>query len=314
MLSYTGVGARKTPDHILEVMEKLGRDLHDQGFNLRSGGAQGADQAFERGALATKQIYIPWSGFNGYVADGGNIVSLHGKIQERARDLAELIHPNFGQCSDFAKLFHTRSSPQILGDKLIDPTQFVVYWAEEDPDGSIRGGTGQAIRLAMHFGIPTFNLKSTDPAEVVTFAKQLRKPQPLQVKNGSREGWLDTFFVGRSTSVQKTRLTSDKLMCDLGNPAVLKGRKVFVDGQLVYEGNTEEEAREYCVEVIFRKHLFEKLHDPCSKECRSLFRLTSLSRARATERIDISCFCAPLKCHGDVISRAVEYINNLQWC
>ena len=46
---YTGVGSRETPSDILEVMESVGYALASQGWTLRSGGAVGADQAFERG-------------------------------------------------------------------------------------------------------------------------------------------------------------------------------------------------------------------------------------------------------------------------
>lgn len=47
---YTGVGSRKTPAHIMEIMRDLGRKLCSEGWGLRSGGASGADQAFEHGA------------------------------------------------------------------------------------------------------------------------------------------------------------------------------------------------------------------------------------------------------------------------
>jgi hypothetical protein len=47
---YTGVGSRKTPPHILKVMRQLATKLNSDGWVLRSGGADGADTAFEQGS------------------------------------------------------------------------------------------------------------------------------------------------------------------------------------------------------------------------------------------------------------------------
>lgn len=69
--TYAGIGSRKTPPAELARMEAVGAILQRQGWTLRSGGADGADSAFERGAdrasredgtAAHKEIYIPWSG------------------------------------------------------------------------------------------------------------------------------------------------------------------------------------------------------------------------------------------------------------
>ena len=46
---YAGIGARKTPNHVLKYMELQGKLLAEKGYILRSGGAKGADSAFERG-------------------------------------------------------------------------------------------------------------------------------------------------------------------------------------------------------------------------------------------------------------------------
>lgn len=35
-------------------------------------------------------------------------------------------------------------------------------------------------------------------------------------------------------------------------------------------------------------------------------------RVRNGENIALECWCAPCKCHGDVIVKAIEYINNLK--
>ena len=68
VIYYAGIGSRSTPDNVLGIMEKLGIVLAKKGFILRSGGADGADKAFEKGcdlASGQKEIYLPWKGFNG---------------------------------------------------------------------------------------------------------------------------------------------------------------------------------------------------------------------------------------------------------
>ena len=49
MKFYTGIGSRNTPVSEQEKITKIAAYLEAIGFVLRSGGADGADQAFERG-------------------------------------------------------------------------------------------------------------------------------------------------------------------------------------------------------------------------------------------------------------------------
>lgn len=60
---YTGVGNRDTPHEYLEKMTALASLLEKEGCILRSGGAEGADTAFENGvrSLYNKEIYLPWT-------------------------------------------------------------------------------------------------------------------------------------------------------------------------------------------------------------------------------------------------------------
>lgn len=51
---YAGVGSRETPQDILNTMYKIGKYLASKGYTLRSGGAIGADTAFENGCDSVK--------------------------------------------------------------------------------------------------------------------------------------------------------------------------------------------------------------------------------------------------------------------
>jgi hypothetical protein len=65
---YAGIGHRNTPENILDVMRRLGAFLAANGCVLRSGGAQGADSAFEAGCdekAGAKEIYLPYENYNG---------------------------------------------------------------------------------------------------------------------------------------------------------------------------------------------------------------------------------------------------------
>lgn len=46
-LIYTGIGSRETPEWAICKIKKIGGYLYDKGYTLRSGGADGADLAFE---------------------------------------------------------------------------------------------------------------------------------------------------------------------------------------------------------------------------------------------------------------------------
>ena len=54
---YCGIGSRQTPGEILEIMLLVSIKLRSQKWILRSGGADGADKAFETGAGFLKDIY-----------------------------------------------------------------------------------------------------------------------------------------------------------------------------------------------------------------------------------------------------------------
>lgn len=134
---------------------------------LRSGGANGADMAFEEGCDAVsgnKAIYLPWKGFN------DNNSELY-EVDKLALGVAEYVYgiERWKLIKPSVKNLMARNIYQITGNKLINPTysKFVVCYT---PDGCENdksrtrktGGTGQAISLASMLDIPVFNLKNDD--------------------------------------------------------------------------------------------------------------------------------------------------------
>lgn len=154
-LIYAGIGSRQTPKRILAEMYVLGLLLAQNGCILRSGGAKGADQAFELGcrvAGGVSEIYLPWRQFE-------NNPSKLYHISEKAYKLAEHYHPHWNNLSDGAKKLHARNVYQILGYDTYSLCDFVICWTK---DCKASGGTGQALRIAEDHFIPIYNLYKED--------------------------------------------------------------------------------------------------------------------------------------------------------
>lgn len=147
---YAGIGSRATPVNVLELMTQLATKLESDGWVLRSGGAKGADSAFERGVrnCLNAEIYLPWPLFN------SNASPRHS-ISNEAYAMAAEFHPAWERCSPAARKFHARNCYQVLGLDLKHPADMVICWT---PGAAVTGGTGQALRIAQHHGIAIRNL------------------------------------------------------------------------------------------------------------------------------------------------------------
>jgi len=155
---YCGIGSRETPEAICEEMSEIAETLAEHGFTLHSGGAPGADSAFEAGCTRVrgdKVIFLPWKGFN------GNKSTLYDQSKE-AFDLAAKYHPAWDKLKEPVRKLMARNVQQVLGTKLISPVRFVVCWTK---DGGPTGGTGQALRIAADYKIPVFNLYFHDAVD-----------------------------------------------------------------------------------------------------------------------------------------------------
>ncbi len=153
MFYYTGVGSRETPTEILALMQVIAIKMAHLGFTLRSGGAKGADTAFEQGAGTLKQIF--------YAKD----------CTPAAMAIAQQFHPAWNRCSDFARRLHGRNAFQVLGPNLNESSSYCICWTQ---DGCVShatrsintGGTGTAISIADHYKVPIVNLARPEHYEV----------------------------------------------------------------------------------------------------------------------------------------------------
>lgn len=173
---YAGIGSRKTPgttfweknfgDPLPEhkdvwlIMYRLGYWMGKHGWTLRSGAASGADTAFEGGAKragTAREIFIPWRSFS---KDPDHIVD----IPDGAYPIAQEFHPAWDRLSDAVRTLMARNVCQILGQDLSTPVDRVICWT---PGGSGSGGTGQAIRIARHYGITVRDLGNAEDYKLV---------------------------------------------------------------------------------------------------------------------------------------------------
>jgi hypothetical protein len=157
MRTYAGIGARDTPvDLILEFI-KIGRHLANAGYRLRSGGAEGADLAFEWGCddgSGEKEIFLPWKGFN----KSKSSLVLPEPIPKPMEAIASKLYPHWGSASHGVRCLHARNIYQILGQSLNDPVDFVVCYTERPyNDPKAIGGTLFGIKLAEEHSIPVYN-------------------------------------------------------------------------------------------------------------------------------------------------------------
>ena len=180
--AYAGIGSRQTPPAVLDAMARIAHALGNAGVALSTGGADGADQAFETGALRTRApltVHTPWPGYNGY-RPGADARPSVNVIRPRPADtlqghtyadLARRHHPAWdGLRSRGVRALFVRNVSILAGALDADgdalPVRAVIAYT---PNGLARGraagGTGHTLRIAEELGIPAVNLSPCAPPE-----------------------------------------------------------------------------------------------------------------------------------------------------
>lgn len=178
---YTGIGSRETPEDVTDFMSDLAVILYHQGYYLRSGRAEGADYAFQRGAefnflrqkmisnntRTQQEIYLPNERFNKCFGNLGAINTWELDNYADAMDIMESVHPKGRFLRGFAREAHTRNVYQVLGRDLNTPSDFVVYWAKPKNHHEVHGGTNTAVQVARIHNIPCYNLYIPEQKEQI---------------------------------------------------------------------------------------------------------------------------------------------------
>ena len=115
------------------------------------------------------------SQFEVYVADDYNIrksklprkhlaITRNKDLISETERIASEVHPAWERCNEWARGMHSRNCHRILGYDLKSPVDAVICWT---PKGNMVGGTSTAIRIAIKYNIPVFNLGCDNKEDVL---------------------------------------------------------------------------------------------------------------------------------------------------
>jgi len=137
MKYYAGIGNRDISTSVQESLVSCANYLSENGYIVRSGGAQGADYAFEIGSKES-------------------VILKPKDATSEAIELASRYHPAWDKCNEYVRKLHGRNAMIILGKHLDSPVDFVLCFAKNE----CTGGTALGIRIARDYKIPVINLYS----------------------------------------------------------------------------------------------------------------------------------------------------------
>lgn len=167
MIKYAGIGPRVISDTTRLNMITIGSKLATLGRILRSGGAPGSDDAFEKGCIwenGRKEIYLPWNGFEGrFYNSSSGYYGINYDLKSKLDELVNTFYPRRKISQGIEKMM-MRNCHQVMGYYLNSPIKFIITNAVDlklDSLGKIKdckGGTGMAVRLSYYLGIPIYSL------------------------------------------------------------------------------------------------------------------------------------------------------------
>ena len=205
--TYAGIGSRETPKEILKEMTKIGQELESKGYTLRSGGAIGADKAFEganqnNGKDYTKLIRNLEDRVKGYTkfvtTDKNAINTMRGKINGK--------FGNFG--NPFSKWTVTTSDDGELSAMYYDwivnnniPTTFLseksnqertkgisdLIWKRNNVIKNLKGAAGQDLYYE-----GTAKDKNLSHASVLALMADLYKKGKLKIDPNKKQNILES--------------------------------------------------------------------------------------------------------------------------
>lgn len=167
---YAGIGSRETPPDMLKLMGELAAYLSKKDYILRSGGAKGADKAFESGANR-KEIF--------YADDIDEVDNTYDLVKE----CMPTDRSGFDNWKPYVKGLLARNMMQMMGKDGKTPVEFIICWTKSlFYEDSSAGGTGYAIRCALKQKIPIYNLQNKDVFDACVLSLHLHNDPNEQEK------------------------------------------------------------------------------------------------------------------------------------
>ena len=154
---FAGIGSRKTPQHILDLMFWIGYLKAQKQEACATGACIGPDQAFANGTIyggGVVHLYLPWYSYeqvwvNSLPRNQITITVLRDSDIE-ANNSVNQFHPTPEKLSQGMRKLHARN--YLILNQINRP---VICYTE---GGRVQGGTGQGIRIAQHLGKIIHNL------------------------------------------------------------------------------------------------------------------------------------------------------------
>lgn len=146
---YSGVGSREISDEAKKICFEVGKQMALAGWTLRSGAAEGADTAFEQGALSVGgkcEIYLPWKGYSNHPYGTYD-------IPKEAFAIAGGHHNYYDRVSQGVQKLLARNVQILLGKNLDKPSELVLAWWNEESRG-----TRHTLSVAATYEIKSYNL------------------------------------------------------------------------------------------------------------------------------------------------------------
>lgn len=196
MKAYAGIGSRTITEEerstIIAIAERLSED-----YVLYSGNATGADIAFQTGSNGSCVLFVPWKQFNCTKYYHEDALVICPRVTYESDISVDDFHPCPEALSHAARSMMRRNYHQVMGydDLELPVVDFVICCA--DPQGNgVKGGTGQAVRIANAMGIPVFNVRSNEweekLEEFLTTRIKVQKMIKNLMEHAEANGQLDT--------------------------------------------------------------------------------------------------------------------------
>lgn len=158
-LPYVATGNRNPPEHIVEKMIDIAKDLESHGYILRTGGLDGPDDALFR-VIPSRELYLPWKGFSDKDS------KLYFNTKETSI-LASKYHPAFDTLKPAIQAFLGMNTRMVMGKDLRSAAMFALVWSEDgaelDRDRTSKtGNIGHVLAIANARRMPVFNIQRED--------------------------------------------------------------------------------------------------------------------------------------------------------
>jgi len=182
IFAYAGIGDTDITKTEEDMIYSTASMLASEGFVCYSGNALGADITFQRGSGNRCVVMLPWRTYNleHYIPPTALAAYCLGDHPDGLASLKKY-HRNPDKLNTWGKrAMICRDHFQVHGYETWPRVKFVLCCATPLADGTVKGGTNQAVAIAKDLKIPVVNIRTaewvTELANVVApLIKQLRK-------------------------------------------------------------------------------------------------------------------------------------------